>query len=70
MIDLKTCGVSGEPNPLAEKMGAFRSSPYPQEPLENTKMLKRFESAAKNYTLIVCQLQILKVAIQTLMVKI
>ncbi len=28
-------------------MGAFRSSPYPQEPLENTKMLKRFESAAK-----------------------
>ncbi|MGI7415768.1 GMC family oxidoreductase [Campylobacter jejuni] len=47
----KTCGVSGEPNPLAEKMGAFRSSPYPQEPLENTKMLKRFESAAKSSNL-------------------
>lgn len=47
----KTCGVSGELNPLAEKMGAFRSSPYPQGPLENTKLLKRFESAAKSMNL-------------------
>ncbi len=44
----KTCGESGEPKPLAEKMGAFRSSPYPQEPLENTKMRQRFASAAKS----------------------
>ncbi len=47
----KTAGVSGEPNPLAEKMGVFRSSPYPQEPLENTKILKKFETAAKSLNL-------------------
>ncbi|EAJ6150578.1 GMC family oxidoreductase [Campylobacter lari] len=47
----KTCGICGEENPLAEKMGLFRSSPYPQEPLENTKMLKRFEKAAKEMKL-------------------
>ncbi|EKC9553167.1 GMC family oxidoreductase [Campylobacter jejuni] len=47
----KTCGICGEENPLAEKMGLFRSSPYPQEPLENTKMLKRFEKAAREMKL-------------------
>ncbi|MBZ7965495.1 GMC family oxidoreductase [Campylobacter molothri] len=47
----KTCGISGEPNPLAEKMGSFRSNPYPQKPLENTKILKRFENAAKEMNL-------------------
>lgn len=47
----KTCGISGEPNPLEKQMGAFRSSPYPQAPLENTKMLKRFEQAAKSFNL-------------------
>lgn len=66
----KTCGVSGEPNPLAEKMRAFRSNPYPQEPLKILKCLNNLKAQQKVqiYTLIVCQLQILKVAIQTLMV--
>ncbi|WP_288546728.1 GMC family oxidoreductase [uncultured Helicobacter sp.] len=47
----KTAGICGEPNPLAEKMGAFRSSPYPQEPLANTAILKKFEKAAKSLNL-------------------
>lgn len=43
----KTAGVSGEENPLAKELGTFRSSPYPQAPLQNTKILKMFEEAAK-----------------------
>lgn len=43
----KTIGLSGEENPLAQAMQSFRSSPYPQPPLENTKILKKFEEAAK-----------------------
>lgn len=43
----KLCGIAGEPNPLEKKLGTFRSSPYPQKPLENTKILKYFDEAAK-----------------------
>ncbi len=43
----KTAGVSGEPNPLEKELGVFRSSPYPQPPMLNTPLLKKFESTAK-----------------------
>lgn len=43
----KMAGVSGEANPLEKSLGTFRSSPYPQGPLKDTKILKRFAKAAK-----------------------
>ena len=43
----KTCGISGEPNPLEKQLGTFRSSAYPQPPLQKTKILKKFEDATK-----------------------
>lgn len=43
----KTAGISGEENPLAEKMGVFRTNPLPQKPMVNTTILKKFEEAAK-----------------------
>lgn len=43
----KTAGTGGEPNPLEKELGVFRSSPYPQPPMENTPILKKFETTAK-----------------------
>lgn len=43
----KTAGISGEPNPLEKELGTFRSSPYPQAPMANTKILKKFAETAK-----------------------
>lgn len=43
----KMAGTSGEANPLEKELGVFRSSAYPQGPLENTTILKKFEKAAK-----------------------
>lgn len=39
----KTCGISGEPNPL----GGKRSSDYPTPPLKSTVMTNKFRDAAK-----------------------
>ncbi|MBW8351606.1 GMC family oxidoreductase [Bacillus sp. IITD106] len=43
----KTCGISGEPNPL----GGKRSSDYPTPPLKNTVMTNKFRDAAKKLNL-------------------
>lgn len=40
----KTAGISGEENPL----GGKRSNPYPNPPMKETPLTKRFKDAAKN----------------------